>query len=316
MNKYTYCKNCGKILSSNNFEICDECKRNHNLALFLKNIKDFLGNDAFFDENDFEIMGVDEFTGYEYIWDLSKLNLINLHDDKFFIDSDKIDEFIEKHYLSQYDDSSKISVNETNEEDYEVYDSSKVKIQNNPNYRKDIMYLAENVYFTIEEPEIPFPQANDLNRFIFLSQHLFERDLNKQEIKRLIGVHDRLVNMYTGVGLYFKIYDKYRSNGKVFYCLNEKGNSIFRLNEYDRNMSICYCILEHEIFNEVFFDCISNNEIKTSNIVDIMLTYELNLNSMVTIKRRANTVSSWMHWIFDLINSGDTNQTKLFFSKY
>lgn len=143
MKENVYCKNCGNILSSNNFEICDECQKNHNLAVFLKNLNDFLGEDRYFDENDFEIIGIDEFTGYEYIWDLSKLNLINLHDDRFFINTDLVDKFIELHYLSQYDDSSKISVNELNEEDLEVYDSSKVKIQDNSNYRKDIMYLAE-----------------------------------------------------------------------------------------------------------------------------------------------------------------------------
>ena len=58
-------------------------------------------------------------------------------------------------------------------------------------------------------------------------------------------------------------------------------------------------------------DCLSNNSISINNIVDIMLQYDLNLNSMVTIKRRAGCISSWMHWIFNLINCEITQQSKL-----
>lgn len=41
------------------------------------------------------------------------------------------------------------------------------------------------------------------------------------------------------------------------------------------------------------------------------MQYDLNLNSMVTVKRRAQCISSWIHWIFNLIQCEDT-QTKLY----
>ena len=306
------CKSCGNDLSSNNFEICDDCKKNHDLSVFLKNLMGFLGDEVVFDENDFEMMGIDEFRGYEYIWELSKLNLVNSYDGKFFINIDLINKFVGKHYLSKYDVSDKLHVTKMNGKYYEVYDPSKVKISDNPNsYRREIMNLAENINYVEESSNVPFPQSDDLNRFIFLGQHLLERDLSKKEIKRLNQVHDRIVNMYTSTGLYFKVFDKYKSDGEIFYRLNKKGKFIFQLDEYNLNIGICYCVLEHEIFNEIFFDCISKNEIKINNIVDIMLKYDLNLNSMVTIRRRANCVSSWMRWIFNLINGKDTKQIKL-----
>ncbi|WP_410319826.1 hypothetical protein [Methanobrevibacter sp.] len=130
----------------------------------------FLVDDIYFDEYNFEIMGIDEFTGYEYIWDLSKLNLINFYDDRFFIDKDLIIEFIENHYLSEYDDSDEPSFIKTDEEYYEVYDPSKVKIANNPNYRQYIRNLVENIKFIGESSKIPFPQSDDLNRFICIGQ--------------------------------------------------------------------------------------------------------------------------------------------------
>lgn len=43
-----------------------------------------------------------------------------------------------------------------------------------------------------------------------------------------------------------------------------------------------------------------------------MLQYDLNLNSMVTIERRAGCISSWMHWIFNLMNFNDSKQMKLY----
>lgn len=313
MKKINCCKNCGKNISLDDFEICDECKKNHNISAFLKNLMDFLDNDLSFDEIDLENVGIDEFAAYEYIWDLSKLNIINLHNNKFFINAELINDFVDKHYISDYDNSDKLSITEIECNCYDVYDPSKVKIiSNSSSYRRDIMFLAKNIDFIEESVNIPFPQSDDLNRFIFLGKHLFERDLSKQDVKKLNQVHDRIVNMYTSTGFYFKIFEKYKSNGEIFYRLNEKGKSIFKLNDYDLNIAICYCILEHKIFNEIFFDCISKNKIKISNIVDIMLKYDLNLKSMVTIKRRAGCVSSWMHWIFNLMDYKNTGQSNLY----
>ena len=305
----------------------------------------FLDDDIYFDENDFEIMGIDEFTAYEYIWDLSKLNLINMHDDKFFIDKNLIIEFIEDHYLSQYTDEHPIIKRDNNSvdtqgtkidkvdnesailkiyndseeshvtknyDDYEVYDPSKIKIKNNPNYRRDIMNLVENIEFIEESSKIPFPQSDDLNRFIFIGRTLLKKDLSKEEIRQSNQIGNRIVNMYVSTGFYFHVFERYKRENKVYYKLSDKGRYIFELDDYQLNINICKCILEHEILHRIFMDCKSNNSISKNNIVGIMLQYDLNLNSMVTIKRRAGCISSWMHWIFDLIKDGNTKQTKLF----
>lgn len=206
----------------------------------------------------------------------------------------------------------KIESEELNNTASIIYDPLKFNCNaDNISYKKDILSLVDNINFIKEDPKIPFPQANDLNRFIFLCQHLFKKDLTKEEIKKLNQIGNRNVNMYAGVGLYFKIFEKYSFEGKIVYSLNEKGKSIFKSDEYTQNMGICYCILEHEIFNEIFLDCLSKNEIKIDNIVNIMLKYDLNLNSMVTIKRRGSCVSNWMHWIFNLMNVVESKQTTL-----
>lgn len=196
-------------------------------------------------------------------------------------------------------------------EDYEVYDSSKVKIANNSNYRRDIKNLVENIEFIEESSNIPFPQSDDLNRFIFIGQTLLKKDFNKENLKQLNQIGNRIVNFYISTGFYFHVFEKYKKDKQIYYRLSDKGRHIFELGEYQRNLNICKCIFEHEILYKIFMECMVNKSISKNNIVDIMLQYDLNLNSMVTIKRRAGCISSWMHWIFDLINEGDANQTKL-----
>lgn len=188
----------------------------------------------------------------------------------------------------------------TDDEDYEVYDPLKVKIASNSNYRRDIMDLVENIEFVEEISNIPFPQSDDLNRFIFIGQNLLKKDLNKEDIKKINQIGNRIVNMYTSTGFYFHVFEKYKKDNKIYYKLSDKGRHIFELDEYQRNINICKCIFEHEILYKIFLDCLANNTISKDDIIDIMLQYDLNLNSMVTIKRRAQCISSWMQWIFRL----------------
>lgn len=210
------------------------------------------------------------------------------------------------------EENNKSQVIKIDGEDFEVYEPSKIKIENNPNYRRDILNLVENIEFIEESSKIPFPQSDDLNRFIFIGRTLLKKDLSKEDIRLTNQIGNRIVNMYTSTGFYFHVFEKYKKDNKVYYKLSDKGRSIFELNEYQRNLNICKCILEHEILYKIFIDCLSNKSISKNNIVDIMLKYDLNLNSMVTIKRRAGCISSWMHWIFNLINYEDSKQTKLF----
>ena len=280
--------------------------KNHNFSKFLKKLIDFLGNEEFFEDNDFERMGIDEFDGVEYIWNLSKLHLITLHDGKYFIKKDLINKFIKKHYIDEKPQKIKIG-----EDYYPVYDPSKVKITNNSNYRRDILKLLENNIFIEELDNIPFPQSDDLNRFIYIGEILSKTDLNNENMKQLNQIGTRIVHFYISTGFYFHLFEKYKKDNKLYYKLSDKGRYIFELNEYDRNLNICKCILEHEILYKIFMDCFTNNNISKDNIVNIMLQYDLNLNSMVTIKRRAGCISSWMHWIFNLMNIDKSNQTRL-----
>ena len=310
MKENNICKNCGKILPPSNFEICDECRKNHNLSKFLKNLID-LGDGVSFDEDDFETMGIDEFDAADYIWDLSELHLITLHAGKYFINNELVEEFITKHYIGE-DDCDKPNKIKIGDDYFDIYDPLRVKITKNPHYRRDILNLLGNGEFIEESHNIPFPQSDDLNRFIFIGETLLKTDLNKENIKQLNQIGNRIVNFYISTGYYFQIIEKYKNDNKIYFKLSDKGREIFELDDYNRNLNICKCILEHEILYKIFIDCLANNSISKDNIVDIMLQYDLNMKSMVTIKRRAQCISSWMHWIFNLMNGDESKQTTLF----
>lgn len=195
---------------------------------------------------------------------------------------------------------------------YEVYDPLKVKIVYTPNYQIDILDLLDNIEFIEESSNIPFPQSDDLNRFSYIGQILLKTDLNKENLKELNQIGNRIVSFYVSTGFYFHLFEKYKKDNKIYYKLSDKGRHIFELDEYQRNLNICKCILEHEILYKIFKDCLSNKSVSRNNIIDIMLQYDLNLNSMVTIKRRAQCISSWMHWIFNLMNGDESKQSTLF----
>ncbi|WP_405279344.1 hypothetical protein [Methanobrevibacter sp.] len=293
---YKFCIKCGeKILSNDGKDLCENCSSNHDFSIFLKNLIDSLEERMFLEDADFIRIGINESEINEYIWKLNKLNLIIFNSGKFFIKLDEINKFIDGYYVKDFEKC-------LNKPDFEFYDPKKFVInKNKKNYKSDVLKIIENINFIEEDPKIPFPQSDDLNRFIFTGQHLLEKDLNKEEIKQLNQIGNRIVNMYTSTGFYFHVFEKYRKNNKIFYKLSDKGKYIFSLNEYDRNLNICKCILEHEIFYRIFRECLVKNIISKDNIINIMLQYDLNLNSMVTIKRRASCVSSWMHWIFRLM---------------
>ena len=196
-----------------------------------------------------------------------------------------------------------VSIEYLKKDDLNVYDPLKFECNIlNRAYEKDILEMVKDISFIEENPKIPFPQSDDLNRFIFIGQCLLENDLSKEDIKQSNLIGNRIVNMYTSTGFYFHVFDKYKKDNKIYYKLSDKGKDIFESNEYDRNLKICKCIFEHEILYKIFMDSLVNENISKTNIVNIMLQYDLNLKSMVTIERRAQCISSWMHWIFRLMN--------------
>ena len=72
--------------------------------------------------------------------------------------------------------------------------------------------MVENIEFIEESSKIPFPQSDDLNRFIFIGRCLLKKDKSKEDIKESNQIGNRIVNFYISTGFYFHLFEKYKKD--------------------------------------------------------------------------------------------------------
>lgn len=116
--------------------------------------------------------------------------------------------------------------------------------------KNEIIKILNEVTF-IEEPKVPFPQADTFTRIICICEHLLNGDMSANEITDLNKFTKRQKDYYTNAGIYLSLIEKYKNGNKVFYKLSDKGKFIFKLDEYYRDLELCKCFFEHTIFHHV-----------------------------------------------------------------
>ena len=79
------------------------------------------------------------------------------------------------------------------------------------------------------------------------------------------------------------------------------GEEVFAGDSETINLDLTYLILEHKPFYDVFSLYLKNREIPSSEeIFEVLKNNEIyNVNSDVTLRRRATSVRSWIRWIID-----------------
>lgn len=174
------------------------------------------------------------------------------------------------------------------------------------NNQKVIISLKEiiSVYNSapiIKEPKIPFPQVDNFERFIKICEKLYQYEsLSKEQIMNMFNVIPRHYNFNISAGKYLGIIN---NETRKNVSLNQIGIGIFSLNLKDRNLAIVSLILRHKPFHDLFRFYLDYERVPTSNeIYEILKTNNLyQLNSEVTLKRRAQSAKTWIIWILDLI---------------
>lgn len=171
-------------------------------------------------------------------------------------------------------------------------------------YLSDITEIVEEVE-VIEEPEIPFPQADDFKRIINLCELLLIDEKTKEDIYSNYDFDPRQADYYTNAAMYLGLLNKSKNTKLIKYSLSSKGRRIMCQRYRNRQLGFVRVILEHEVFNKVLKRYLSKYENPSKKeIVDIMkLSNIYNVNSEVTFRRRASTVSSWIDWILSVVNS-------------
>ncbi|HHV35611.1 MAG TPA: transcriptional regulator [Syntrophomonadaceae bacterium] len=165
----------------------------------------------------------------------------------------------------------------------------------------DIISVLNRVK-VVEEPAVPFPQADNFKRVINLCELLIQGAMTKDEITLNYAFDPRQTNYYTDAGRYLGLIDKQRDNGKIVFSLSEQGQRIVRSKYKARQLRLVEAVLKHRVFNETLRLYLKRDEMpRVSDIVEIMKKYGLyKVKADSTFRRRASTVVSWISWILEL----------------
>ena len=171
----------------------------------------------------------------------------------------------------------------------------------------DLMDVAAQISSFIQEPAMPFPQADTFERVINICELLESQPLSREDVTEEYAFDIRQTNYYTDAARYLGLVERayeHQNGRKPIYILTALGRIIMGLNYKQRQLALCKCILEHEVFYEVFSHCQSGSIPDKNTIVQIMKQSNLyKVGSDSTYIRRASTVTGWINWMLDLVQT-------------
>ncbi|MDR2522107.1 MAG: hypothetical protein LBC93_00150 [Synergistaceae bacterium] len=167
----------------------------------------------------------------------------------------------------------------------------------------DIQSVLDHVMI-VQEPQIPFPQADSFARVINICELLNEQELSRNEVTERYAFDARQTNYYTDAARYLGLLKKRTSRATPIYELSDTGKHILRLNYKQRQLAFCSLILSHRAFGDTLRQCLEIGDMPlTLEIIQIMKKANLyNVSSNSTFERRSSTIKSWLNWILGLIN--------------
>ncbi len=155
----------------------------------------------------------------------------------------------------------------------------------------------------VSEPAIPFPQADSFERVINLCELLKQKNsLTKEEITQNYNFVPRQATYYSDAGKYLELIECNRQNSTTVYCLTAKGQDIFNLSIFDRQIEFIRIILAHSVFRDVLKMYFKTGQMPVKReVVAIMRNSSLwNINAESTYERRYSTIVSWINWIISM----------------
>jgi len=151
----------------------------------------------------------------------------------------------------------------------------------------------------IETTDIPFIQANSMDRIISLLENMHDNPMTSQQIAELMDFEPRQSDYYYNAGRYIGLFEKAMDDKQVVVSLTALGERIFKLNYKQRQLKIVELILEHQIFADCFDFIIETGELPDKDSIGEKMRY-YNVCSGSLIARRSSSVLGWLKWIFTL----------------
>lgn len=163
---------------------------------------------------------------------------------------------------------------------------------------QDILDILNTVKI-VDEPEIPFPQADSFNRVINMCEYFSSGEREKQDITVEYSFTGRQTDYYTNAGRYIGLFE----NDRGHVNLSQIGKNILKLDYKKRQLKYVELILSHKIFNWALNERFATGELlRKQQVVEEMKKCNLyHIDSEETYKRRASTIISWIEWIIALI---------------
>ena len=168
---------------------------------------------------------------------------------------------------------------------------------------EEILNVLKNVAI-VDEPQVPFPQANNFKRVINLCELLNLNDLSLDDITAEYSFDGRQSQYYSAAGMYLGLIEKHKKDKKIFLRLTTLGKSLLKMKYKERQLKLVELILSHEAFNKTFRMTIDESQIPDKDgIVRIMKDAALyKVKKEKTYVRRSSTIMAWVNWILDLID--------------
>ncbi len=167
----------------------------------------------------------------------------------------------------------------------------------------DIQAVLESAVI-VDEPKVPFPQADKFERVINLCELISVQELSRIDVTERYAFDSRQTNYYTDAARYLGLLEKRKESGTPLYSISETGRRILNLGFKQRQLAYCNIILSHKAFNSSLRLYLQKGVMpSTSEIVDIMKQSELyQVESNSTFIRRSSSIKGWINWIVSLIN--------------
>ena len=151
----------------------------------------------------------------------------------------------------------------------------------------------------MNDTDIPFIQANSMDRIISLLENLYENPMTGLQIAELMDFEPRQSDYYFNAGRYLGLFEKHADDKQRIVSLTPLGEKVFRLNYKKRQLKLVELILEHEIFGAFFDSMMLTGQLPDKNkIADEMR--RLHVCNESQIVRRAGSVSGWLKWMNNL----------------
>lgn len=154
----------------------------------------------------------------------------------------------------------------------------------------------------IEEPDVPFPQANSVERIIdcleIINNHT---NITAKQLANVLDVQPRQGSYYGDACVYLGLCEKNKYGSSYKYKLSQEGQQIIQMNLKYRMLRMVELIARHDVFNRFLTQYIETAKPPRKEEIEYWLAHNtMRGMEMSTVHRRASTVQQWMNWVIQL----------------